>query len=69
MPLKKIFDVDQREVIVFIYASYLTRESTLYSLNVSKYLKRKDLVTEITTIENSRQIVDALCAIGDEEDK
>ena len=30
---------------------------------------KKDQVTEMTTIENSRQIVDALCPIGDEEDK
>jgi hypothetical protein len=37
MPVKKIFDVGQGEVIVFIYVSYLTRESTLYFLNVSKY--------------------------------
>ena len=34
---KKLFDVDQREVIVFIYVSYITRESTLYFLNVNKY--------------------------------
>jgi hypothetical protein len=27
---KKIFDVGQREVIVFIYVSYITRENTLY---------------------------------------
>jgi hypothetical protein len=26
---KKLFDVGQREVIVFIYVSYITRESTL----------------------------------------
>jgi hypothetical protein len=37
MPVKKIFDVGQGEVIVFIYVSYQTRESTLYFLNVSKY--------------------------------
>ena len=34
---KKLFDVGQREVILFIYVSYLTRESTLYFLNVNKY--------------------------------
>jgi hypothetical protein len=34
---KKLFDVGQREVIFFIYISYLTRESTLYFLNVYKY--------------------------------
>ena len=34
---KKIFDVGQGEVIVFIYVSYQTRESTLYFLNVNKY--------------------------------
>ena len=37
---KKLFDVGQREVVYFIYVSYLTRESTLYFLNVSKYWKR-----------------------------
>jgi hypothetical protein len=37
MPVKKLFDVGQGEVIVFIYVSYLTRESTLYFLNVNKY--------------------------------
>jgi hypothetical protein len=38
MPSKKLFDVGQREVnIFFIYVSYLTRESTLYFLNVNKY--------------------------------
>jgi hypothetical protein len=37
---EKLFDVGQREVIVFIYVSYLTRESTLYFLNVNKYWKR-----------------------------
>jgi hypothetical protein len=30
----KLFDVGQREVIVFIYVSYIARESTLYFLNV-----------------------------------
>ena len=35
--VKKLFDVGQREVIIFIYVSYLTRESTLYFLNVNKY--------------------------------
>jgi hypothetical protein len=34
---KKLFDVGQREVFFFIYVSYLTRESTLYFLNVNKY--------------------------------
>ena len=34
---KKLFDVGQREVIVFIYISYITSESTLYFLNVNKY--------------------------------
>ena len=34
---KKLFDVGQREVIFFIYISYLTRESTLYFLNVYKH--------------------------------
>ena len=37
MPVKKLFDVGQTEVIFFIYVSYLTRESTLYFLNVNKY--------------------------------
>jgi hypothetical protein len=37
MPVKKLFDVGQRKVIFSIYVSYLTRESTLYFLNVSKY--------------------------------
>ena len=37
MPVKKLFEVGQREVIFFIYVSYLTRESTLYFLNVNKY--------------------------------
>jgi hypothetical protein len=37
MPVKKLFDVGQREVFFFIYVSYLTRESTLYFLNVNKY--------------------------------
>jgi len=38
MPVKKLFDVGQKEVIFFfIYVSYLTRESTLYFLNVNKY--------------------------------
>jgi hypothetical protein len=37
MPVKKIFDVGQREVIVSIYVSYITKESTLYFLNVNKY--------------------------------
>jgi hypothetical protein len=37
MPVKKLVDVGQREVIFFIYVSYLTRESTLYFLNVNKY--------------------------------
>jgi hypothetical protein len=37
MPVKKKFDVGQREIIVFIYVSYLTRDSTLYFLNVNKY--------------------------------
>ena len=37
MPVKKLFDVGQREVIFFIYVSYLARESTLYFLNVNKY--------------------------------
>jgi hypothetical protein len=37
MPVKKLFDVGQREVNLFIYVSYLTRESTLYFLNVNKY--------------------------------
>ena len=32
-----VFDVGQREVIFFIYLSYVTRESTLYFLNVNKY--------------------------------
>jgi hypothetical protein len=35
-----LFDVGQREGIVFIYVSYLTRESTLYFLNVNTYWKR-----------------------------
>jgi hypothetical protein len=34
---KKLFDVGQREVIIFIYVSYITRESTLCFLNVNKY--------------------------------
>ena len=34
---KKLFDVGQREVKKIIYVSYLTRESTLYFLNVNKY--------------------------------
>jgi hypothetical protein len=34
---KKLFDVGQREVIVFIYVSYITRESTLYFPNVNNY--------------------------------
>ena len=37
MPVKKLFDVGQRGLIFFIYISYLTRESTLYFLNVNKY--------------------------------
>jgi hypothetical protein len=37
MPVKKLFHVGQSEIIVFIYVSYLTRESTLYFLNVNKY--------------------------------
>jgi hypothetical protein len=36
MPVKT-FDVGQREVIVFIYVSYITRENTPYFLNVNKY--------------------------------
>ena len=35
MPAKKLFDVSQREVKKFIYVSYVTRESTLYFLNVT----------------------------------
>ena len=38
MPVKKLFDVGQREVIFIInYVGYQTRESTLYFLNVNKY--------------------------------
>jgi hypothetical protein len=37
MPVKMLFDLGQREEIIFIYFSYLTRESTLYFLNVNKY--------------------------------
>jgi hypothetical protein len=37
MPVKKLFDVSQREVKKIVYVSYLTRESTLYFLNVNKY--------------------------------
>jgi hypothetical protein len=37
MPLKKLLDIRQREVKQFMYVSYLTRESTLYFLNVNKY--------------------------------
>jgi hypothetical protein len=37
MSVKKLIDVGKREVIFFIYVSYLTRESTLYFLNVNKY--------------------------------
>jgi hypothetical protein len=34
---KKLLDVRQREVKQFMYVSYVTRESTLYFLNVNKY--------------------------------
>ena len=37
MPVKKLFEVGQREVKKNIYVSYQTRESTLYFLNVNKY--------------------------------
>ena len=37
MSVQKLFDVGQREVIFFIYVNYITRESTLYFLNVNKY--------------------------------
>jgi hypothetical protein len=37
MPVKKLFEVGQREVKKCIYVSYLIRESTLYFLNVNKY--------------------------------
>ena len=37
MLVKKIFDVGQREVIVFIYVSCIIRESTPYFLSVNKY--------------------------------
>ena len=37
MPVNKLFDVGQREVVFFIYVSYLARESTLYFLNINKY--------------------------------
>jgi hypothetical protein len=37
MPVKKLFNVGQREVILLIYVSYIARESTLYFLNVNKY--------------------------------
>jgi hypothetical protein len=47
MPVKKLFDVGKREVIFFIYVSYITRESTLYFLNVNKYCHdRKTILRE-----------------------
>jgi hypothetical protein len=47
-----LFDVGQREVIVFIYVSYLTRESTLYFLNVNKYWKRWE--KEVNIVKSAR---------------
>ena len=55
MPVNKLFDVGQREVIFFIYVSYLTRESTLYFLNVNKYWHdRKKWEKEANIVKGAR---------------
>jgi hypothetical protein len=55
MPVNKLFDVGQREVIFFIYVSYLTRESTLYFLNVNKYWHdRKRWEKETNIVKGAR---------------
>jgi hypothetical protein len=37
MPVKRLFEVGQREIKKNIYLSYLIKENTLYFLNVNKY--------------------------------
>jgi hypothetical protein len=55
MHVKKLFDVGQRGVIFFIYVSYLTRESTLYFLNVNKYWHdRKRREKEANIVKGAR---------------
>ena len=55
MPVKKLFDNGEREVIFFIYVSYLTRESTLYFLNVNKYWHdRKRWEKEANIVKGAR---------------
>jgi hypothetical protein len=41
MPVKKLFDVGQREVIFFIYVSYLTKNKTRFSFYNFKEVQNK----------------------------